>query len=253
MKTLQEYLKDQNNIRVSESLKSYERINDDPILKIVPRKWFDADDRICLHFSNISALLMYEFELEDEIVDGKYNNARPDDHWEWTKKTIFTVDGNEFYTGSSPYRIPGKKYNVDGLVRTVKQMLNGQANDRDFTLESAIYLYNYGKMGKCLTMDELKKVIEVIPWGTLYETLRISNYMSIIAETFGWVLRKNPDCTYEEMKNGLQRYQRDALAELPQFDNEEFFERFKNTEYTFSDFKADYDSMIKTVNTPKYE
>ena len=58
MKTLQAYLKDQNNIRVSESLKSYERINDDPILKIVPRKWFDADDRICLHFSDISALLM---------------------------------------------------------------------------------------------------------------------------------------------------------------------------------------------------
>ena len=34
---------------------------------------------------------------------------------------------------------------------------------------------------------------------------------------------------------------------------EEFFERFKNTEYAFDEFKADYDSMIKTVNTPKYE
>ena len=253
MKTLQSYLKDQTNISVSESLKSYEHINDDPILKIVPKKWFDADDRICLHFSNISALLMYEFELEDEIVDGKYNNARPDDHWEWTKKTIFTVDGNEFYTGSSPYRIPDKKYNVNGLVRTVKKMLNGQEDDHDFTLESAMYLYNYGKMGKCININELKNIITVIPWGTLYETLRISNYMSIIAEAFGWVLRKNPDCTYEEMKNELQRYQRDALAELPQFDNKEFFERFKNTEYTFNDFKADYDSMIKTVNTPKYE
>ena len=131
-------------------------------------------------------------------------------------------------------------------------MLNGQDDDHDFTLESATYLYNYGKMGKCLTMDELKKVIEVIPWGTI-EKLRISQYIGIISDTFGWVLRKNPDCTYEEMKNGLQRYQRDALAELPQFDNEEFFERFKNTEYTFNDFKADYDSMIKTVNTPKYE
>ena len=131
-------------------------------------------------------------------------------------------------------------------------MLNGQDDDYDFTLESATYLYNYGKMGKCLTMDELKKVIEVIPWGTI-EKLRISQYIGIISDTFGWVLRKNPDCTYEEMKNGLQRYQRDALAELPQFDNEEFFERFKNTEYTFDEFKADYDSMIKTVNTPKYE
>ena len=100
---------------------------------------------------------MYALWVEGEIRDGKYANARPDEHWEWTNKIVFTVDGNEFYTGSSPFRIPNKKYNVDGLVRTVKQMLNGRANDRDFTLESAIYLYNYGKMGKCLTMDELKK------------------------------------------------------------------------------------------------
>lgn len=248
MKTLQSYLKDQINIRVSESLKSYETISNDPILKLVPKKWFDADDRICLHFSNKSALLMYALWLEDEIMVGKYANMRPDDHWEWTKKTIFTVDGNEFYTGSSPFRIPDKKYNVDGLVKTVKKMLNGQADDHDVTLESAMYLYNYGKMGKCLTINELKNVIEVIPWE-IVEKARISQYIGTIAETFAWVLRKNPDCTYEEMKKGLQRYQRDAFAELPQFDNEEFFERYKNTEYTFNDFKADYDSMIKTINT----
>ena len=252
MKTLQAYLKDQNNIRVSESLKSYEHINDDPILKIVPKKWFDADDRICLHFSNISALLMYALWVEGEIRDGKYANARPDEHWEWTNKIVFTVDGNEFYTGSSPFRIPGKKYNATELVRTVKKMLNGQDDDNDFTLKTKTYLYNYRKMGKCLTMKKLKKVIEVIPWGTI-EKLRISQYIGIISDTFGWILRKNPDCTYEEMKNGLQRYQRDALAELPQFDNKEFFERFNNTEYTFDEFKADYDSMIKTLNTPKYE
>ena len=38
MKTLQSYLNDQTNIRVSESLKSYEHINDDLILKLVPKK-----------------------------------------------------------------------------------------------------------------------------------------------------------------------------------------------------------------------
>ena len=251
MKNINTYLNEQLNGRILEKLK-VSKNTDDPILKLVPKKWFDADDRICLHFSNISALLMYALWLEGEIMDGKYANTKPDEHWEWTKKTIFTVDGNEFYTGSSPFRIPGKKYNVNGLVRTVKQMLNGQANDRDFTLEAATYLYNYGKMGKCLTENELKNTIEVIPWGVV-EKLRISQYIGTITEAFGWILRKNPDCTYEEMKKGLQRYQRDALAELPQFDNEEFFERFKNTEYTFDEFKADYDSMIKTVNTPKYE
>ena len=250
MKNLQTYLKEQSSNRILENLNVYENSHD-PILDMVPKKWFKEDDRICLHFSNISALLMYAFGLEGEICDGKYANARPDDHWEWTKKTIFTVDGNEFYTGSSPFRIPDKKYNVNGLVRTVKRILDGQDDDHDFTL-AATYLYNYGKMGKCLTINELKNIIKLIPAG-LVEKLWIPQYIEIIAQTFGWVLRRNPDCTYEEMKKGLQRYQRDAFTELPQFDNEEFFEKFKNTEYSFTEFKADYDSMIKTVNTPNYE
>ena len=55
------------------------------------------------------------------------------------------------------------------------------------------------------------------------------------------------------MKKGLKSYEQDAFAELPQFDTEEFFERFKNTEYTFNEFKADYDSMYKTINTANYE
>ena len=57
-------------------------------------------------------------------------------------------------------------------------------------------------MGKCLTINELKNTIEVIPWGVI-EKLRISQYIGTIAGTFGWVLRKNPDCTYEEMKMGF--------------------------------------------------
>ena len=248
MKNLQTYLKEQSTNRILENLNVYENKHD-PILDMVPKKWFKADDRICLHFSNISALLMYALGLEHKIMN---DDARPDDHWEWTKKTIFTVDGNEFYTGSSPFRIPDKKYNANRLVRTVKRMLNGQDDDHDFTLEAATYLYNYGKMGECLTINELKNVIEVIPWETI-EKLRVSQYLGIISDTFGWVLRRNPDCTYDEMKKGLQRYQRDALIELPQFDSEEFFEKFKNTEYSFTEFKADYDSMIKTVNTPNYE
>ena len=55
------------------------------------------------------------------------------------------------------------------------------------------------------------------------------------------------------MKKGLKSYEQDAFIKLPQFDSEEFFERFKNTKYTFNEFKADYDSMYKTINTPNYE
>ena len=81
----------------------------------------------------------------------------------------------------------------------------------------------------------------------------INNCIGDIAEAFGNALRKNPECTYEEMKSGLKSYKQYAFTKLPQFDTEEFFERFKNIEYTFNDFKADYDSMIKTVNTTNYD
>ena len=55
------------------------------------------------------------------------------------------------------------------------------------------------------------------------------------------------------MKSGIRTFEQLAFSKLSEFDNEEFFERFKNTEYTYNDFKSDYDSMIKTVNTPNYE
>ena len=245
MKNLQTYLKEQFNNRILETLNVFED-NHDPILDIVPKEWFNQDDRICLHFNNISALLMYALEMEGQLSDGKYSKTKPEYHWEWTSRMFFTVDGNEFYTGSSPYRIPNKKYNLNKLVRTIKDvLLNGHKPEWD-----SMWLYDYGRMGKCLDINELENIVKLIPGG-LVEKLWIPQYIGTIAVLFGDVLRKNPECTYKEMKTGLLRYQRDAFTELPQFDNEEFFERFKNTEYSFDEFKADYDSMIKTVNTPK--
>ena len=251
MKNLQTYSKEQFHNRILEKLKVFKDSND-PILDIIPDEWFDQgrSGRIFLHFSNISALLMYYLEMRGQISDGKYENSSPADHWQWIIRSFFIVDGNEFYTGSSMFRRPNKKYNLNEWVRTIKNILNG--SDYDSNWYFAIRLYDYGRIGKCLNKNELKSIIKIN--GTrLNDTMFVNDSIGTIAEVFGWVLRKNPDCTYEEMKNGLQRYQRDALAELPQFDNEEFFERFKNTEYTFNDFKADYDSMYKTINTPNYE
>ena len=244
MKNINTYLNEQLNNRILEKLK-VSKNNYDLILDIVPDEWYDQDDRICLHFRNFSALLMYALEMEDQISDGKYENARPEDHWEWTKRSFFTVDGNEFYTAASPYRIPNKKYNLNKSVKTIKDvLLNGYKPAGD-----SMYLYDYGRMGKCLTTNELKNIIKLIPGGFV-EKLYIPPYIGTITELFADALRKNPKCKYKELKTGLQRYQKDAFVESPQLDDEVFFERFKNTEYSFNEFKADYDSMIKTINTP---
>ena len=251
MKDLVTYSKEQFHNRILEKLK-VTKDNYDPILDIVPDEWYEYSryGRIFLHFSNISTLLMFELEMQGQISDGKYENSSPADHWKWINRLFFTVDGNEFYTGSSIYRRPNKKYNLNEWVRTIKKMLNGSDYDSDW--DFAIRLYDYGRLGRCITKNELKDIVAVNTHG-LVEKLYINDYIGNIAEAFGNALRKNPECTYEEMKSGLKSYEQPAFSKLPQFDNEEFFERFKNTEYTFNDFKADYDSMYKTVNTPNYE
>lgn len=250
MKNLQTYSKEQFHNRILEKLK-VSKTNHDPILDIVPEEWYDQYGRICLHFSNISALLMYSLEMEGQLSDGKYENSSPRDHWEWTRRSFFTVDGNEFYTGSSRYRRPNKKYNLNEWVRTIKKMLNG--SDYDYDWAFSIRLYDYGRIGRCLTRDEIKGIIKLNTVGGLISKIYVNDYIGTIAEAFGDALRKNPECTYEEMKEGLRSYQQNAFAKLPQFNNEELFERFKNTEYTFNEFKSDYDSMCKTINTANYE
>ena len=251
MKNLQTYSKEQFHNRILEKLKVFKDSND-PILDLIPDDWFDQSrsGRILLHFSNISALLMYYLEMRGQISDGKYENSSPADHWQWISRSFFIVDGNEFYTGSSMFRRPNKKYNLNEWVRTIKNILNG--SDYDSNWYFAIRLYDYGRIGKCLNKNELKSIIKIN--GTrINDTMFINDSIGTIAEVFGNALRKNPECTYEEMKKGLNSYKLDAFKELPQFDNEEFFERFKNTKYTFNEFKADYDSMYRTINTPNYE
>ena len=43
------------------------------------------------------------------------------------------------------------------------------------------------------------------------------------------------------------------LSKYPEFYTEEFFNKFKDTEYTFDEFKADVKSMENTVNIPNYD
>ena len=251
MKNINTYLNEQLNNRILEKLKVSKDSND-PILDIVPEDWYGDNSygRIFLHFYNISSLLMYTLEMEGQLSDGKYENASPKDHWEWTKRTFFTVDGNEFYTGSARYRNPNKKYNLNEWVRTIKKILND--SEYDYNWAFSIRLYDYGRMGRCITKNELKDII-IINTNRSSEKLYVNDYIGGIAEIFGNALRKNPECTYEEMKERINPYKQSIFTKLPQFDNEAFFERFKNTEYSFNDFKADYDSMIKTINTPNYE
>jgi hypothetical protein len=211
-------------------------------LSEMPAEWLKEWGRIILHFKNLSALLMFFCEMRGQISDGKYENSSPKDHWEWISRALFTVDGEEFYTGSSRYRRPTKKYNLREWITPIKATLAAGSKNWE------IRLYDYGKMGKCLEgMDVLKYI------GLSKTSIWFNDELGSIGEIYGDVLRKTPNILFDDLDNVLSSYDRGMLSKYPEFYTEEFFNRFKDTEYTFDEFKADVKSMENTVNIPNYD
>ena len=68
-----------------------------------------------LYFNNLSSALLYKFELEGQISDGKYENTRPYDHWRWVIGSEVIIDDkySPCSTGSRwHYESMNKKYNL---------------------------------------------------------------------------------------------------------------------------------------------
>lgn len=67
-----------------------------------------------LYFNTLSAALLYKWELEGQISDGKYENSRPYDHWKWVCDAKVVVDPSCInYTD----RWTKKKYNLNEWVK----------------------------------------------------------------------------------------------------------------------------------------
>lgn len=47
-----------------------------------------------LHFTTVAAALLYNWELFGQISDGKYENSRPYDHWQWITDCDVIIDPN---------------------------------------------------------------------------------------------------------------------------------------------------------------
>lgn len=193
-----------------------------------------------LHFDNISAAMMFSGEMAGQISDGKYENSRPESHWYWVGNVSIVVDGKEEYDGPK-HRI---NYNLKEWVKAVKQILStGDGGDYDF----AYRLYCYGKLGRCITnakdiMSTDSKDRDNIGYG-----------VSTVAELFGNTLRKDENATWEDVvKTSEERsWYKDYLSkpEAKKVFTKEMFEKFKELNYTFSDFRGDVASMEATVNT----
>lgn len=195
-----------------------------------------------MHFKNASAAFMFEFEMSGQLSDGKYENARPYDHWKWVVRVVPIIDGDEYCTGKGVWR--KKRYNLREWTAAIKDIMAGKpaANGYDF----AIRLYDYAKIGAVVNNDEYRKIV------TKHDN-RLSYLYGVryVAELFGDTLRKDPEATFADVEEFQSKfsYMGKYLDEVKFLYTEDFFERFKSLDYTLKEFLADEKSMEKTVNT----
>lgn len=89
-----------------------------------------------LVFPNISSLILYVYELEGQISDGKYENASPLDHWKWILdiKTFKVGKVPGLYIGSTPNTFNRRTNKWENTTRKTKS--EWLADDHTKTIET---------------------------------------------------------------------------------------------------------------------
>ena len=64
-----------------------------------------------LNVTNMSQACLFEMEVSGQISDGKWENARPYNHWEWICNTEMVISDENSYSG--PFRT--KRYGIKNL------------------------------------------------------------------------------------------------------------------------------------------
>lgn len=191
-----------------------------------PNRSSQPDD-VELHFKGLIPAYLYDSEFAGQISDGKYENARPYDHWKWIINAKIIVDGNEYYT-SSRNKI-SKRYSFSDFAKYIENALNGDKNYL-WTLR----ILNYGRLAKVLENMGETEIVE-------------NEYFDNIAEIFGSALYKDPNIEFDDVKSTIPEYRKKVTSS--KYYNKKYFEAFKKTEYTLKEVKSDIKSMCKTINT----
>ena len=207
---------------------------------------------IILNFSNLRSALLYKYELEGQISDGKYENARPYNHWEWITNTEIRIDANA-PEGTS--RWVRKTYNLNEWF---KYMHNGE--------NWAWRIMKYARFG---LMFESKPEL----WNVLFEQARYiadalpdvtNDGIKLTREIFDFAVQKeiarHEDLIkyYRSKEVGERQLKyiderNTAISTLRTFQaavTDEMIERYNDPTYTERELKRDLESMKRTVNTP---
>ena len=198
---------------------------------------------LILHFENASAMVIYEWEMSGQISDGKYENSRPYDHWNWVCEIAnMMVDGTkgvEGNTWSRQSRYDGtfmKKYNLNEWF---SKYIKGWRKDGKSDYMWATRIIAFGKFGKIypeITFDQMMKFNEI---QILLEDLQMK-----IEEG-----EKNPEVLFNKVTDFTTCQWRQKYYEsCKDYFTLDFVKKFMELEYDIKECKADVKSMEDSIN-----
>lgn len=183
-----------------------------------------------IHFTTKGALAIYECELQGQVSDGYWENARPSNHWKWVTntKSVYDKDGN-FYTGPA-HRI---KYSTAWVLKYVRNAMKNPDGDYGW----AIRIFNYGKFGSILPDNKIDEFIK-----DAYNIRGIFEYLP----------KEKPEDIekwLDEFTNGKD-WRKDYVKAIKKF-GVEYLDKFYDSKYDMNDFMDDLDAAEEAMNTNK--
>ena len=184
-----------------------------------------------MFFAETSQLLLFIGEMAGQISDGKYENARPYNHWLWVASSkneyITKASGDLGYISNYEH---AKKYTITDLIKYIN---NGE--------KWADRMLCYCKLGHVL--DDLKvfKANDKIDYSEA----------SALCDAIEYIGDKN--ITTVDDLNALEdkapQYVKPALNKAKKYLTDEVLHAFNEYEYDVKKLKEDMVFMNETVNT----
>ena len=191
----------------------------------------EAKQKYEIHFTTKGALAIYVCELQGQVSDGYWENARPASHWKWVTNTapVYDKDGN-FYTG--PHHSP-LKYSTAWVLKRVRSAMKNPDSDHGW----ATRIFNYGKFGS------------IIPDNKLDEFIKDADNIRGIFEYLPKEKPEDIEKWLDDWTNG-RKYREDYVEAIKKF-GIEYLDKFYDSKYDMNDFMDDLDAAEEAMNTNK--
>ena len=213
MKKLVNYIHEKKNIQLTEYINEAKEV--EPCL---------------LYFPNLSSYLLFKWEIEGQISDGNWENARPANHWKWLNKAECIID-----SGHEP-GYEGPKHRIVYDCQWMVKYLRKWTEDGDENYRWCQRFLNFGKAGMILNQNDADKYDDNGEIGMAYR----------------YMIEDLPEeeVTPEEFEASLSDYMRDKYySKVKSLFTKSFLKKWYKTQYTMRDFKADLADAQEVINT----